>query len=109
MKKLLIALVAATLALSSCADMFRDELAELHGEIDSIKEQIKGMNTSLNDIQTIVNAFQGNIYVKSIVPVMKNGEEVGYTITFTDNTIVTVYKGGSGGTDLGVKQDTDGY
>ena len=71
--------------------------------------------------------MQDNDYVKSVTPVMQDGKEIGYTITFSKSNPITIYHGkdgsdgadgadgedGSDGNDgstpvIGVRQDTDG-
>ncbi|MBP6292460.1 MAG: leucine-rich repeat protein, partial [Alistipes sp.] len=66
-------------------------------------------------LQQIVEALQGNDYVTGVVPVVENGETVGYTISFSKSGPVTIYHGkkgenGQNGTTpvIGVEQDTDG-
>lgn len=77
------------------------------------------MNSNIDALQTIVTALQTNDYVTSVTPVTKDGETVGYTITFTKSDPITIYHGtdgkdGADGKDsdfvptIGVKQDTDG-
>ena len=82
------------------------------------------MNTNISSLQTLVTAMQNNDYVTGVTPITKNGENIGYTITFTKSNPITIYHGedgrngenGSNGNDgqngitpvIGVKQDTDG-
>ncbi len=91
------------------------------------------MNTNINALQAIVTALQENDYVKSVTPVMQDGKEIGYTITFSKSNPITIYHGkdgkdgadGTNGKDgndgvngqdgkdghtpiIGVRQDTDG-
>ena len=73
------------------------------------------LNTNIVSLQQIVEALQGNDYVTGVVPVVENGETVGYTISFSKSGPVTIYHGkkgenGQNGTTpvIGVEQDTDG-
>ncbi len=72
------------------------------------------MNTNISSLQTIVGALQQNDYVTGVAPVMKNGETIGYTITFSKSSPITIYcnendNGADGHTPvIGVRQDTDG-
>ena len=104
--------------------MYRDELNEIHSEIDDIKSRLdsicNAMNTNIASLQSIVSAMQNNDYVKSITPVIQNGVEIGYEIVFSKSGKITIYHGKDGsssvGTDgkdghtpvIGVKQDADG-
>ena len=94
---------------------------------EQLQKLCNQMNTNIASLQTIVGALQNNDYIQSITPLMENGKEVGYTITFTKSGAVIIYHGkdgangndgqnGTNGVDgkdghtpqIGVKQDTDG-
>ena len=76
------------------------------------------MNTNISSLQTIVTALQSNDYVTGVTPILKEGTEIGYTITFGQNNPITIYHGqkgeiGATGNDghtptIGVEIDTDG-
>lgn len=76
------------------------------------------MNTNISSLQSIVDAIQKNDQIAAIAPITREGEEVGYTISFTSGKTITVYNGkdgqdGADGKDgrtpvIGVKKDTDG-
>lgn len=124
-------LVAITMIIAGCSEPFDDsaiwdELNNLENRISKLEELCKQMNTNISSLQTIVNALQNNDYVTGVTPITKDGETVGYTITFTKSQPITIYHGedgkdGQNGTDgkdgvdgkdgstpiIGVKQDTD--
>ena len=135
MKKILSVLYIATLLFASCSDEYDD--SALTGRVDNLENRVakleelcKQMNTTISSLQTIVTALQKNDYVTNVTPIMQNGKEVGYTITFSKSNPITIYHGkdGQNGTDgedgkpgvdgedgknghtpvIGVKQDTDG-
>ena len=125
MRRFLTTLCLSLVLLStSCTKMFRDELNEIHTEIDDIKSRLdsicNAMNNNIASLKSIVTAMQNNDYVKSITPIIENGKEVGYEIVFTQSGKITIYHGKDGaagdGTDgkdghtpvIGVKQDVDG-
>ena len=76
------------------------------------------MNTNISSLQSIVEALQKNDYITNVSPVRKDGEEIGYTITFAYGDTITIYHGtngkdGANGKDgytpqIGVMKDTDG-
>lgn len=81
------------------------------------------MNTNITSLQTIVSVLQSNDFITGIVEIKKNGEVIGYTITFGQHDPITIYHGqdgkdGADGKDgqngsantpvIGVAQDTDG-
>ncbi|WP_334128669.1 PL29 family lyase N-terminal domain-containing protein, partial [Alistipes finegoldii] len=80
-----------------------------------LEELCKQMNTNISSLQTIVTALQNNVYVTGTTPLMKDGKEIGYTITFSKGNPITIYHGkdGQDGEDgttptISVKKDTDG-
>ena len=124
-------LVAITMIIAGCSESFDDskiwdKLDDHESRIAKLEELCKQMNTNISSLQTIVEALQNNDYVTGVTPITKEGETVGYTITFTKSQPITIYHGedgkdGQNGTDgkdgvdgkdgstpiIGVKQDTD--
>lgn len=124
-------LVAITMIIAGCSESFDDskiwdKLDDHESRIAKLEELCKQMNTNISSLQTIVKALQNNDYVTGVTPITKEGETVGYTITFTKSQPITIYHGedgkdGQNGTDgkngvdgkdgsipiIGVKQDTD--
>ena len=119
MKKLLaFAALFAVVALTSCKYDDDDLWNSVHGlenRVAKLEELCKQMNTNISSLQTIVTALQNNDYVTGATPLMKDGKEIGYTITFSKSNPITIYHGkdGQDGEDgttptIGVKQDADG-
>ena len=119
MKKLLaFAALFAVVALTSCKYDDDDLWNSVHGlenRVAKLEELCKQMNTNISSLQTIVTALQNNVYVTGTTPLMKDGNEIGYTITFSKGNPITIYHGkdGQDGEDgttptIGVKKDTDG-
>lgn len=125
MKKLLaFAALFAVVALTSCKYDDDDLWNSVHGlenRVAKLEELCKQMNTNIASLQTIVTALQNNVYVTGTTPLMKDGKEIGYTITFSKGNPITIYHGkdGQNGEDgedgedgttptIGVKKDTDG-
>lgn len=124
-------LVAITMIIAGCSESFDDskiwdKLNDHESRIAKLEELCKQMNTNISSLQTIVKALQNNDYVTGVTPITKDGETIGYTITFTKSQPITIYHGedgkdGQNGTDgkdgvdgkdgstpiIGVKQDTD--
>lgn len=124
-------LVAITMIIAGCSESFDDskiwdKLDDHEKRIATLEELCKQMNTNISSLQTIVKALQNNDYVTGVTPITKDGETVGYTITFTKSQPITIYHGkdgkdGQNGADgkdgvdgkdgstpiIGVKQDTD--
>ena len=119
MKKLLaFAALFAVVALTSCKYDDDDLWNSVHGlenRVAKLEELCKQMNTNISSLQTIVTALQNNVYVTGTTPLMKDGKEIGYTITFSKGNPITIYNGkdGQDGEDgitptISVKKDTDG-
>ena len=112
------------IALSSCKYDDDDLWSSVHGledRVAKLEELCKQMNTNIVSLQAIVNVLQESDYITGVAPVMQNGKEVGYIITFSKSNPITIYHGkdgedGEDGTDgndgttpsIGVKQDTNG-
>lgn len=112
-------MILGLLSLVSCTEY--DEVAmwnkneDMGSRLAALKELCSQLNTNIVSLQQIVEALQGNDYVTGVVPVVENGETVGYTISFSKSGPVTIYHGkkgenGQNGTTpvIGVEQDTDG-
>ena len=125
MKKIHLLLLGLTLCLfSACHDKLWDAIDDLDGRVTKLEELCKEMNTNISALQTIVDVLQSNDFITSIVEIKKDGEIVGYTITFGKHDPITIYHGqdgkdgqnGQNGADgkdgstpvIGVAQDTDG-
>ena len=119
MKKLLaFAALFAVVALTSCKYDDDDLWNSVHGlenRVAKLEELCKQMNTNISSLQTIVTALQNNVYVTGTTPLMKDGKEIGYTITFSKGNPITIYHGkdeqdGEDGITptISVKKDTDG-
>ena len=87
MKRLLTYFLMATLLIVAGCSKYDD--SELTGRVDKLENRVtvleelcKQMNTNITSLQTIVNALQNNDYVTSVTPIMQDGVEIGYTITF---------------------------
>ena len=124
-------LVAITMIIAGCSESFDDskiwdKLDDHESRIAKLEELCKQMNTNISSLQTIVKALQNNDYVIGVTPITKDGETIGYTITFAKSQPITIYHGedgkdGQNGTDgkdgvdgedgstpiIGVKQDSD--
>ena len=127
MKKLSLLLLGLTICLfSACHNDIWDAIDGLDSRVTKLEELCKEMNTNITSLQTIVSVLQSNDFITGIVEIKKNGELIGYTITFGKHDPITIYHGqdgkdGADGKDgqdgqngsantpvIGVAQDTDG-
>ena len=127
-----IAAILCAVFCSSCSKEYDDsalwnDLNSLEARVAKLEELCKQMNTNISSLQTIVSALQSNDYVTGVTPITKDGEIIGYTITFKKSQPITIYHGedgedgkdgkdGQNGKDgkdgqtpnIGVKKDVDG-
>ena len=127
MKKLsLLLLTLIVCCFTACHKDIWAELENLDQRVTKLEELCKEMNTNITSLQTIVSVLQSNDYITGIVEIKKNGEVIGYTITFGKHDPITIYHGqdgkdGQNGADgkdgqdgssntpvIGVAKDTDG-
>lgn len=131
MRKLLILFAVVTTMLAASCNKYDD--SALTGRMDNLENRVERletlcnqMNTNISSLQTLVNALQQNDYVTSVTPIVQNGVEVGYTISFAKSSPITIYHGKDGAKGdrgeqgiqgekgdtyvpfIGVKQDIDG-
>ena len=133
MKKLftyLLLLLASSLL--GCTQPYDD--TEVRKDIENLKERVtaleklcKEMNANIDAMAAILEALETHDYITSVTPITKDGETVGYTITFAKGEPITIYNGedgkdgvdGANGADgadgkdgytpiIGVAQDSDG-
>ena len=122
MKKIL-SLLSVLLLTFGCYDDsdIRSELREHEARLTTLETLCQQANSNIEALQTAVSALEKNVYVSAIVPVKKNGEVIGYAISFTNAETITIYhgkdgdkgeqgeKGNDGATPaVGLKQDADG-
>lgn len=108
--------IVVAVVVSSCSKFddteIWDKLNDHESRITALEELCKQMNTNITALQTIVEALEKNDYITNVSPVRKDGEIIGYTITFAHSDTITIYNG-EDGTDgyvpnIGVMKDTDG-
>lgn len=111
MKKTVL-LALSLLAMLSC-NKFDDSAIweELKGHeerIAKLETLCNQMNTNITSLQAITIALQNNDYVTNVAPIMENGKEIGYTITFAKSGSITIYHGQNGKDGEDGKDGADG-
>ena len=71
-------------------------MENLDQRVTKLEELCKEMNTNITSLQTIVSVLQSNDFITGIVEIKKNGEVIGYTITFGKHDPITIYHGQDG-------------
>jgi hypothetical protein len=127
MKKIHLLLLGLTICLfSACHNELWEAIDGLDSRVTKLEELCKEMNTNITSLQTIVDVLQSNDFITGVVEIKKDGEVIGYTITFGKHDPITIYHGqdgkdGADGKDgqdgqngsvnapvIGVAQDSDG-
>ena len=124
--------VMCAFGLPSCSDDYddselRNNLENLEDRITALEEWQKSVNTNIQSLQSIVSALENRNFITGVTPLMENGKETGYTITFQSGSPIIIRHGkdgvdgedgtdGQNGTDgkdgstpvIGVAKDSDG-
>ena len=109
MKKLSLLLLTLTVCFfTACHKDIWAELENLDQRVTKLEELCKEMNTNITSLQTIVSVLQSNDFITGIVEIKKNGEVIGYTITFGKHDPITIYHGQDGKDGADGKDGQDG-
>ena len=89
-----------------------NRINDLEGRVEKLEEQCRQMNTNISSLKSLVDAVTGNVYITDVTPIVENGVEKGYKITFSNTESVTIYHGQKGDDAtapvIGVRKDSDG-
>lgn len=115
MKRKLFILMLASCSLLSCTDGIwdaihglEDKYSDLNARVAYLEELCSEMNTNISALQTLVSVILTNDYIISIAPVTKDGQEIGYVITFAIHEPITIYHGQDGQDGADGKDGKDG-
>lgn len=93
----------------------RQDIENLKDRVTALEKLCKEMNANIDAMAAILEALETHDYITSVTPINKDGEIVGYTITFAKGEPITIYHGedGKDGVDgedgADGKDGTDGY
>ena len=86
----------------------QDDVADLQNRMVALESLCKDLNNNISAVQAIVEASQSGNYITGLTPVIYDGEEIGYTISFVTGAPVTIYNGKDGNTPgIGARRDVD--
>ena len=110
-RKTLTLLLLAALTLAACkyddselweqVNQNTEELAAQAARIAALEAWQAETNTNIEALQTLLSTTD---YITAVTPVVKDGVEVGFTISFLNTPSITIYHGAKG--DKGDKGDT---
>ena len=106
--------VMCAFGLPSCSDDYddselRNNLENLEDRITALEEWQKSVNMNIQSLQSIVSALENRNFITGVTPLMENGKETGYTITFQSGSPIIIRHGKDGSTPvIGVAKDSDG-
>lgn len=90
MRKLLV-VCAAVAALVCACNKYDGAISDLEKRIESTEQSVNGLVSKVEALQTLINAIQSGVSIKSVVPV-----DGGFTVTFSDGNSFTVVNGKDG-------------
>ena len=90
MRKLLV-ICAAVAALACACNKYDGAISDLEQRIGSTEQSLNNLVTKVEALQSLINALQSGVSIKSVVPV-----DGGFTVTFSDNNSFTVVNGKDG-------------
>ena len=107
-------LLVLVLLLTGCAGGadYQSDINDLKNRVAALEKRCSQMNDNIAAIQSLAEAAQNGKYITAVTQVTQNGEEIGYTISFSQGNPITIYHGKDGKDGrtpaIGVKEDTDG-
>ena len=111
MKKILLTILSVILAVSCYDDTaVQQQLSKHEQEIAELKSICGQMNSNISSLQQLLDEMDGKGAIASMTPILKDGEEVGCSLTFTNGSSVNLYYSteAAAAPSIGVAQDTDG-
>ncbi len=119
MKRFFGFLTAIVLSFSACTQFDDSELLgrldKVEGLLQKLEELCGQLNANVSSLQSLVNALENQDYIADVVPLVKDGAEIGYTIVFAKGDPIIIYhaSGAGGSSDgytpvIGVRKASDG-
>lgn len=100
----ILSVLCAACVVISCS--IRENLVKMQDEIDELRVQMGEINTSIKALQQILNEIWSGGLLTSVEPVIEDGIEIGYTMSFFDGRKITIRQGIDGHTpQIGVALD----
>ena len=101
MKKLFLSIAAVVMLCTTACVKVYDNYTDLEERVSGLESRVtalEALNTTVSGINSIVTALQDKDYVTGVTEVKDDsGNVIGYTISFTKSSPVTIYNGATGG------------
>ena len=96
MKKSFVALMLAIAAAVACQPEYDDSalnnrIDEIEGRVDALAEDVATLQLNVDAMTSLANALKNGLYITAVTPI-----ENGYTITFSDNSVISILNGEDG-------------
>lgn len=80
----------------------------IEGRVSKLEQTCSKLNQDLTALQNIVTRLQNNDYVTAVAPLMEQGKQVGYTLTFAKSSPVQIRDGKNGKDGVDGKNGVNG-
>ena len=103
-------------SLFSCDDYddawIKDSIKDLQERVASLESWCETANNNISSLQTLVDAMNKHDFITGVSPVVDNGKEIGFAISFKISPSIVIYHGKDGANGMtpviGAKKGEDG-
>ena len=100
MKKSFYLSMLLCMAIVSCSSYddadVKDDIEDLQDRVSTLESRVSSLNDQISSMQSAVAAIQSLNFVTGVTTVTSGGVITGYTISFSDNTSITITNGTDG-------------
>lgn len=72
------------------------DIAELQSRVSALEDYCSTLNSQITSLQSAVTAIENYFYVSGVSSIIEDGEIIGYAISFSDGSSITIYNGTDG-------------
>ena len=82
------------MGLTACSiDEVREDIAALENRVAALEEWQASVNSDLMSLSKLVNELESRNLITAVTPLLENGEEIGYRISFQTGDPIVIYHG----------------
>lgn len=82
------------MGLTACSiDEVREDIAALENRVAALEEWQASVNSDLMSLSKLVNELESRNLITAVTPLLENGEEIGYRISFLTGDPIVIYHG----------------